>query len=76
MRAAVESALFSRNISYLTDCSKLKGLTVAMANKIGMLPGRGSVLAIKGCWQSYDPSIACCYGDTVPKVDIELESKS
>ena len=75
--AAVESALFSRNISYLTDCSKLKGLTVAMANKMGMLPGGGSVLAIKGCWQSYyDPSIACSgYGDTVPKViDIELES--
>ena len=72
---AVDSALSARNITHIKDCSQLNGMTVAEASKRGSLPGGGSLIAIKDCWQSdYEPSVACSgYGDTSMK-DVVLET--
>ena len=63
---AVASALSSRNITYINDCSELKNLMVADAHQRGKLPSGGSILAIHDCWVSYyESSVACSgYGDT------------
>ena len=58
--AAVKALLTSKNISYVTDCGELKGLTVAAAKERALLPAGGHLLATFDCWQqNYNASIAC-----------------
>jgi len=59
--AAVEQAFAARNITYLSDCASLQGLTLAAAAQRAVLPGGGLVLAVSmGCVSShYQPEIAC-----------------
>lgn len=75
---AVQSLLNSLNITFITDCSKLKGLTVAEASKMGKMTMGGSILAINSCWsENYNPEVACsgykdkeeytCYTDSSSK---------
>ena len=63
---AVKAELTSHNISYITDCSTLKGMTVTEAHHHAVLPQGGAILAVFDCWESYyDSSIACSgYTDT------------
>ena len=57
---AVRKLLDARNITYITDCSELKGLTVAAAHDKAALPGGGAILATFDCWvENYDSSVAC-----------------
>lgn len=57
--AAVRSLLNQRRISYITDCSRLRGLTAAAAFDLGALPGGGAIVATS-CFQSnYDKTVAC-----------------
>lgn len=64
--AAAQALLSARNITYVTDCAELKGLTVAAAFAKAKLPGGGAVLATFDCWEeNYDPSVACSgFGST------------
>ena len=52
----VKAMLTARNITYITDCSKLLGLTAAHATEMAKLPGGGSVMAIFDCWQENLPT--------------------
>ena len=60
---ALSATLASRNITVVTNCSILAGLTYGEAKALGTLPGGGSILALtvdNGCSESnYDPSITC-----------------
>lgn len=56
----VKDMLTARNITYITDCSQLKGMTAAQATTKAKLPGGGSVMAIFDCWEeNYVPANAC-----------------
>lgn len=59
--SAVLKLLEARNITYVSDCSELKGLTVEAAAKKAALPGGGSLLAVAdGCFVSnYEPAVTC-----------------
>jgi len=63
--AAAQKELDARNITYITDCAELKGLTAAAAAKKGALPGGGALLATFDCWvMNYEPRVACSgFGD-------------
>ena len=65
--AAAQALLRARNITFVTDCAELKGLTVASAFARAKLPGGGAVLATFDCWEeNYDPSVACSgFGSTI-----------
>lgn len=57
---AVKTELTSHNITYITDCSSLKGMTVTDAHHYAVLPRGGAILAVFDCWESYyDSSVAC-----------------
>eukprot|EP00656_Telonema_subtile_P050185 TRINITY_DN6435_c0_g1_i1.p1 TRINITY_DN6435_c0_g1~~TRINITY_DN6435_c0_g1_i1.p1 ORF type:complete len:339 (+),score=82.65 TRINITY_DN6435_c0_g1_i1:142-1158(+) len=72
---AAQKLLDARNISYVTDCSQLKGLTAAAAFKRGALPGGGSILATFDCWEgNYDSAVACSgFGTTFDAPARELD---
>jgi len=58
--AAVNAVLARRNLTYITDCSQLKGLTVETAFARSRTAMGGAVLFVKDCLQQhYEPSIAC-----------------
>jgi hypothetical protein len=60
---ALRELFISMNVTFVEDCSSLKGLTVSEAARMGQLPTGGSLLALNGCWvQHYKPSVTC-YGD-------------
>ena len=65
-----QALLYARNIAYVTDCTELKGLTVAAAFAKAALPGGGAVLATFDCWEeNYDSSVACSgFGSTAREV--------
>ena len=69
--AAVQKLLASRSIKWVTDCTDLKGLTVAAARAKYELPGGGFMMAIFDCWnENYVPANACSgYGGTVAEHD-------
>lgn len=66
--AAAQALLAARNITYVTECAELKGLTVGAAFAKAALPGGGAILATFDCWQeNYDPAVACSgFGSTAP----------
>ena len=52
--------LAGKNISYITQCDELKGMTVAAAKARSALPGGGHLLAIFDCWDmNFNATIAC-----------------
>lgn len=64
----VHTAFATRNITIISDCDQLDGLTLGGAKKRGVLPGGGALLAVTGkplssgtaCSEgNYDSSIAC-----------------
>jgi len=58
--AAVSAAFAARNISYITNCAELSGLTLEAAAARAKLPGGGLVLAVKGCLvDHYQEEVAC-----------------
>eukprot|EP01043_Picozoa_sp_COSAG02_P009355 COSAG02_NODE_316_length_24889_cov_9.418556_3_plen_318_part_00 len=65
--AAVQKLLAVRSIKWVTDCTDLKGLTVAAARAKYELPGGGYMMAIFDCWnENYVPANACSgYGGKV-----------
>jgi hypothetical protein len=48
----VEALLLERNITWVSDCSTLDGMTAAEAFQLGKLPGGGGMIAINSCWVS------------------------
>jgi hypothetical protein len=66
---AVAAALQAANVTAISDCSDVKGLTYGGAKQRGALPGGGALLAFTGlggpnavaCAETdYDSSLACC----------------
>jgi hypothetical protein len=62
----VKSFLAKRNITFITNCAQLHGLSAAQATENAKLPGGGAVMATFDCWRSnYVPANACSgYGST------------
>jgi len=57
---ATMKLLAGKNISYITQCDELKGMTVAAAKARSALPGGGHLLAIFDCWDMhFNDTIAC-----------------
>ena len=70
--AAAQKELSARNITYVTDCAELKGLTAAAAAKKGALPGGGALLATFDCWvMNYEPRVACSGFGTKAAADLD-----
>eukprot|EP00658_Telonema_sp_P-2_P072759 TRINITY_DN6184_c0_g1_i1.p2 TRINITY_DN6184_c0_g1~~TRINITY_DN6184_c0_g1_i1.p2 ORF type:complete len:256 (-),score=65.46 TRINITY_DN6184_c0_g1_i1:357-1124(-) len=71
---AVQELLTARNISFITDCSQLSGLTAQAAFEKGKLPGGGAIFATFDCWEAnYDPAVACSgFGST----DVAMEPRA
>jgi len=70
--AAVGAAFAAHNITYITSCSELNGLTLQGAAARAVLPGGGLVLAVKDCLADhYQAEVACSGyqsgGKDVPK---------
>ena len=60
--AALASAFAARNITFITDCAELSGLTLQSAATRAKLPGGGLVLAVKGCLVDHYQSEVACSG--------------
>lgn len=60
--AALADAFAQRNITYITDCGELKGLTLQGAASRAKLPGGGLVLAVKDCLVDHYQSEVACSG--------------